>query len=89
MYTVILTDQATEGAKLLRKSNAIAFKKLSNLINELKEHPYTGTGHPEHLKHIPGMWSRHIDKKNRMIYTVIDEEVIVTVLSVLGHYDDK
>lgn len=89
MYTVILTEEATEGAKLLRKSNTVAFKKLSKLIDELKEHPYTGTGHPEHLKHFPDMWSRHIDKKNRIIYTVKDDEIIVTVISVLGHYEDK
>lgn len=74
---------------MLRKSNAGAFKKLSKLIEELKEHPYMGTGHPEPLIHLPGLWSRHITKKNRIIYSVKDEEVIVTVVSVLGHYSDK
>lgn len=88
-YTIILSEEATEGAKQLRKSNIQSFKKLSKLIDELKEHPYTGTGHPEQLKYLPGIWSRHIDKKNRLIYTVKDENVIVTVISVIGHYDDK
>lgn len=88
-YTVVLTAEATEGAKALRRSNPQAFNKLSRLIEELKEHPYTGTGHPEHLSHLSGMWSRRIDKKNRLVYTVQDEEVIVTVISVIGHYDDK
>lgn len=89
MFAVIFTKEALEGARELRKSNMQAFKKLSKLVDELKEHPYTGTGHPEHLKHLPELWSRHIDKKNRIIYTVREEEIIVTVISVLGHYGDK
>jgi len=39
---------------------------------ELREHPFSGTGHPEQMKYIPGVWSRRIDKKNRLRYTVID-----------------
>lgn len=89
MFTVVLTAEAIEGAKQLKKSNASAFKKLSKLIDELKVHPYNGTGYPEPLRHLEGMWSRRIDKKNRLIYTVKDEEIIVTVISVIGHYDDK
>lgn len=88
-YMIILSEEALEGAKQLRKSNPQSFKKLSRLIEELKDHPYTGTGRPEQLKYLPGLWSRHIDRKNRLIYTVKDEEVIVTVISVIGHYDDK
>ncbi len=89
MYTVILTDEAVRGAKALRKSNPSSFKKLSKLLDELKNSPYAGTGHPKPLTHLTGMWSRHIDKKNRLIYTVHEKEVIVTVISVIGHYDDK
>jgi toxin YoeB len=36
-----------------------------------------------------GQWSRHIDKKNRLIYTIADEIVTVEVISARGHYDDK
>ncbi|MDE6291409.1 MAG: Txe/YoeB family addiction module toxin [Muribaculaceae bacterium] len=89
MYEVIFTAEAVEGAKALRKSNAQSFKKLSKLIDELKEHPYTGTGHPKPLTHIPGVWSRHIDKKNRLLYTVTDTKILVTIISVTGHYGDK
>lgn len=89
MFAVILTEEAKNGAKILRKSNAQAFKKLSMLIDELREHPYVGTGHPEQLKYFPGLWSRHIDKKNRLLYTVKDDEVLVIVVSIIGHYGDK
>lgn len=89
-YSISYTKEALEGAAQLRKSSPIGFKKLEKLVKELREHPYTGTGHPEHLKHVPGnMWSRHIDKKNRLLYLVHDDVVEVLVVSVVSHYGDK
>lgn len=89
MYKVVLSNEAVRGAAELRKSAASSFKKLSKLIYELREHPYTGTGHPEQLRYLPGVWSRHIDKKNRLRYMVNDNVVLVSVISVIGHYNDK
>lgn len=89
MYEISWTDEALKGAAFLKKSNPKAFKKLGDLVAELREHPFTGTGHPEPLKYIPGMWSRHIDKKNRIRYTVNGEKVSVYVVAVTGHYGDK
>jgi toxin YoeB len=34
-------------------------------------------------------WSRKIDKKNRIIYSVNEEVVTVIVISARGHYGDK
>jgi toxin YoeB len=49
-----------------------------------------GTGHPEPLKHdLSGLWSRHINKKDRIIYKVEEDVVTVFVLSAIGHYLDK
>jgi toxin YoeB len=59
-------------------------------IDELKEHPKTGLGHPEPLKGMPeGRWSREITKKHRMVYRIFEGEVLVLVLRSYGHYDDK
>jgi len=33
-------------------------------------------------------FSKRLDKKNRIIYQVFDERVVVSVISVLGHYED-
>ena len=89
MYTIVFSEEAIEGVRALKKSNLPSFKKLSKLIEELKIHPFEGTGHPEPLVHMSGLWSRRIDKKNRLLYTVKDEEILVIVVSVLGHYNDK
>ncbi|MDR0700365.1 MAG: type II toxin-antitoxin system YoeB family toxin, partial [Tannerella sp.] len=81
--------EALKQALQLRKSAPQTYKKLETVLLELKEHPYTGTGQPEQMKYIQGMWSRKLDKKNRLRYTVEEKIVTVHVVSVSGHYDDK
>jgi toxin YoeB len=64
--------------------------KINKLLDELRKHPYTGTGNPEPLKHHrKGQWSRRITQKHRLIYEINDNTVVVYILSILGHYDDK
>ena len=53
-------------------------------------HPTVGTGHPEQLKgERTGQWSRRISQKHRLIYQIMEHEVVVLVLSAYGHDDDK
>jgi toxin YoeB len=73
-----------------KKSNPIAYKKVESLIKELHDHPRTGTGHPEPLtKGSQVTYSRRISGHNRIIYDIYDDRVVVLVLSLEGHYDDK
>lgn len=61
-----------------------------NLFEELKLHPYEGTGKPEALVgNYSGYWSRRINQKDRLIYCVKDEIVTVLVVQVGQHYKDK
>ncbi len=90
MYHVIYQRQAIEDSKLLKANEPKAFKKLEKLVEELREHPKTGTGHPEQFKGEPhGRWSRRITARHRLVYEIHDMEVIVIVLAAYGHYDDK
>lgn len=66
--------------KLLRKLNA--------LLNDIERNGNKGLGHPEPLKHMAGCWSREIDKKNRLVYRLMDDGRI-EIMKCLGHYDDK
>ena len=55
------------------------------LLEEISEHPFTGKGKPEALKHdLAGKWSRRINQEHRLIYEVKDNEIIV--VSLKGHY---
>jgi toxin YoeB len=91
MYTLHITVQASKDLAYLKKNGGKAVtNKIEKLLIELMEHPRTGTGQVEQLKgDMQGQWSRRIDKKNRLIYTIDDEVVTVEVLSAKGHYDDK
>ena len=91
IYELILQPESGQHLKEWQKSgqNKI-LKKIANLFAELREHPKTGIGQVEQLKgNLSGSWSRRIDKGSRMIYTIEDEIVVVTVVSLKGHYGDK
>ncbi|MBR6196341.1 MAG: Txe/YoeB family addiction module toxin [Bacteroidaceae bacterium] len=89
-YEIRYTPEANIGLAKLEKYEPKAFAKALCFLEELREHPKTGTGHPEPLKGKPeGRWSRQITKKHRLVYRIFDEEVVVLVLTAYGHYDDK
>lgn len=90
MYKIEYWEQALLDIAQLKKSEPAAYKKVVAFIEELKEHPKTGTGHPEPLKGKPeGRWSRQISKKHRLVYRIFETEVVVLVIAAYGHYDDK
>ena len=90
IYHIDYTEKAMEGLIRLRDHEPKAYAKVQRLINELKEHPKTGTGKPEQLKgDRSGQWSRRITDRHRIVYTINETEVIVLVLTTYGHYDDK
>ncbi|MDR1974115.1 MAG: Txe/YoeB family addiction module toxin [Bacteroidales bacterium] len=59
------------------------------LFGDLSEHPRTGIGKPEQLKYLKNTWSRRIDSKHRMVYTIEDDIITISILSLLEHYGDK
>lgn len=90
-FQIDLSINALNGIERLRKSGEKqTLEKLGSLIDELKEHPYTGTGKPERLKYnLAGKWSREITKKHRLVYEVREETITVVVIQTFGHYSDK
>lgn len=90
-YTLVFSDDALEDIERHKKSGEKAvLKKLQRLFNELREHPTTGTGQPEKLKYdLAGLYSRRINQKHRLVYSIREQVVTVYVLSVWSHYGDK
>ena len=53
----------------------------------MQEHPFTGIGKPEALKfELTGKFSRRINIEHRLIYDVDEENHVITVHSLIGHY---
>jgi len=89
-YRVEIKEQAEVDLLRLAKDEPKAFLKAQRFIEELREHPKTGLGHPEPLKGKPeGRWSRELTKKHRLVYRIFETEVVVLVLAAYGHYEDK
>jgi toxin YoeB len=68
-YQIEITPEAEKDIeKHLKIGDRKILNKINKLLNELREHPKTGTGKPEQLKHfdIP-TWSRRITDKHRIV----------------------
>lgn len=89
-YELIISEIAESDILKLRKSgDKSVLLKLNNLLNELRGHPYSGTGKPKPLGYgKTGQWSRRITAKHRLVYSVDDEKITVLVITASGHYDD-
>ena len=90
-YILEFSDHALEDIEKHKKAgDQSVLKKLQRLINELREHPMTGTGQPEKLKHdLAGLYSRRINRKHRLVYSIEEEVVTVYVVRAWAHYGDK
>lgn len=90
MYRIEFAPEALVDVAKLKRNEPSAYKKLEKLIEELKEHPQTGIGHPKPLGgDRVGQWSRRLTDKHRLVYSILEDSVLVIVLSAYGHYDDK
>jgi toxin YoeB len=90
-YTITLTKSAEKDLSLLKKSGKkLDIKKIEGFFLEVAEKPRFGTGKPEQLKHTDGeFWSREINKKDRFVYQIFEQEKLIVIIQVLGHYSDK
>ena len=86
-YRVVFSSDAKNDLKLLQKKAPAAVQKLAKLLEEVSEHPRSGTGQCEQLKGFDGnVYSRRITREHRLVYRVYDDVVEVLVLSTFGHY---
>jgi toxin YoeB len=85
-YILEFTDKAKVHIEEYKTAgNKVVLKKIKALLEELIEHPFTGTAKPEPLKYeLAGLWSRRINKEHRLVYEVTDTTVFI--ITAKGHY---
>lgn len=89
-YTIHFEKDVLKSIAKWKKSNPLLLKKLENILKDIALHPRSGIGHPEPL--VGGgdiQYSRRITANDRILYDIYDNEVIVIVIQVGGHYGDK
>lgn len=76
---ILLSDIAKEHYRFwIKINNTKIISKITSLIEDIQEHPFTGLGKPEPLKgDYSGYWSRRIDKEHRLIYKVENDTIII------------
>jgi toxin YoeB len=73
-YFVEITEKAEYDLLKIKKSgNKSDITKVNKILLELSSTPKIGIGNPEPLKFkLSGFWSRRINKKDRLIYEIIE-----------------
>ena len=88
MYSIKFSAEAQRDVIKLQNKSPETLKKLIILLPELREHPRSGTGKVERLKHYAQeTWSRRLSREHRIVYRIDDGIVEVLVVSAFGHYE--
>lgn len=70
-----------------KKADRRIADKVKDLLLEIAATPYSGKGKPEQLVgNLSGYWSRRINAKDRIVYSVDEENQIVFIRALRGHY---
>jgi len=86
MTRITLSRNSWEEYKSWQVDDRLILKKINELIKDIERHPYEGLGKPEPLRFdLAGFWSRRIDREHRLVYRVIDQEILI--YSCRYHYD--
>ena len=90
-YTLIFSDVSLEDLAFHDKAgNRATKKRIDRILKELETTPFIGIGNPHPLKYnYTGLWSRHLNEKDVIIYNVNETEKIVQIYSARYHYLDK
>lgn len=83
---IIFTEVAKKDLEWWKQSGKISvLKRIKTLIQSIVQSPYEGIGKPEALKYnLAGKWSRRITDRDRLVYEIKKELVIIHTLK--GHY---
>jgi toxin YoeB len=88
-YKLDFTKEAFAQLEKLKRSDKQSYTKCFELILAIMTEPRAGIGKPEQLRYQKEeVWSRRISEKDRLVYTIFEEDELAIIQSVLGHYND-
>jgi toxin YoeB len=82
---LVFTPQGWDDYLYWQRVDRTVLKRINRLIDDARRDPTTGIGKPEPLKYgISGSWSRRITEEHRLVYQVLDGDLVV--LQARYHY---
>lgn len=87
-YKINILANADEDLEWLRKNDRTSYVKCFDLVRDTAKNPRTGLGKPERLRYFEQeVYSRRVNQKDRMIYTIYEKLQEIDISSFRGHYD--
>jgi len=87
-YKINILENANQDLNYLRRNDKNSYIKVFDFIREMMIDPRNGTGKPERLKYFEKeVFSRRVNHKDRLVYTIYEGNKIVDISSVRGHYE--
>ena len=75
---VSFAEQEREDYLYRQTTDKKALRRIKDIIKEISRTPFEGKGDREPLRHNwSGYWSRRIDREHRIVYKVLDDEIVV------------
>jgi toxin YoeB len=88
MSKITFTEPAWEENLSWQSEDKKTWKSINELIKAIQRNPFRGIGKPEPLKgELTGKWSRRINKKDRLLYEVTNDMIVI--IQCKGHYADN
>jgi toxin YoeB len=82
---LVFTSQGWEDYTYWQQADRTMLKRINRLIDDALRDPTSGIGKPEPLKYgIAGAWSRRITDEHRLVYRVLNEDLVI--LQARYHY---
>ena len=84
----IWDDDAWDAYVAWQAKDKKTLKKINELLKDIDRNGYKGIGNPKPLReNLSGYWSRDIDKKNRIVYKIENDEIRIAQCGT--HFGDK
>ena len=83
---ITFEDAAWDDYLYWQQTDKSMLRRINALIRDIRRDPFDGIGKPEPLRFkLTGYWSRRIDGEHRIVYKVVDNEIVIAQLR--WHYD--
>ena len=87
-YKINILKNASDDLDWFSKNDRTSYVKIFDLVRELMANPRSGTGKPERLNYFEKeVYSRRVNHKDRLIYTIYESVREIDISSCRGHYE--
>ena len=84
MWDILYSKRALKDFKKIKKS--LLYPKFKKIINIIKINPYSKATEFEKLKGLENTYSRKLNSQHRVVYRIIDNKLIIEMISCWEHY---